>query len=417
VSVRTRIPVLAVAGALVAVLAASAASARSLFTSTIVVDGVDVQVVGVDSVRDLPDLYSDTTLEQLFPAYDPTSSVSAVLDFRGLPATLSYAAGSTTLQFQIPGVLSVQFDAASRDEAQEFLEDWLTGDFESALAPRASLEDLLAALVHRSPIDPVAGNPNSLQTRMFDADWRLGNEGPFLSGVRLPDGPDLFSTGPELATTSSGPWRVNRVELPLSYRANFRRHPGFSFLLDLPLALTSTEGQLSGLGSLGAGFQIRPLSWLSFTPLARAGIVGSDSVGALAVLYTGSLTSRLTVPLGPFELGVANLVGYSHTYDGIEVGDLELEYDLENFTMRNGGSLSGPLAPELFGAQLGFEVFGSDQRFYGDDLFLEAQHEVGAALVLFGDVAGSRYQFLHLGASYVWGEEIDGAQLELRLRF
>lgn len=400
-----------------AALLASPASARKLFTSVITVNGSEVQSVGVDSLRDVPDLYGDATLQTLFSSYTPNSSVAAVLDFRGLPATLSYPANSTTLFFDIPGVLSVQFDGSTREEAQQFLEDWLQGDFVSALAPRASLEDLLGALVRYSPVDPVAGNPNSLQTRMFDADYRLGSEGPFLSGVRLPDAPDLFSTGPELATTDAGPFQVQRAELPLSYRANFRRAPHVSLLLDLPLALTSTEGQLSGLGSFGAGLQIRPFSWWSLTPLGRIGAVGSDSVGALAVLYSGSLTSRMTVPLGPLELGVSNLVGYSHTYDGIEVGDLKLKYKLENATIRNGGSLSGPLGPEVLGAPLGFEVFGSDQRFFGDDLFLDAQDEVGGALVLFGDVAGFRYQALRLGVAYVFGDQVDGVTLELRGRF
>jgi len=316
----------------------------------------------------------------------------------------------------------VRFDATSRDEAEEAFEDWLRGDFDAPGAPSDAVGDLLHALVEHSPVDPVAGNPDSLLTRMFDADWRIGIRGPFLPGTRgawegdtSRGWPGLFSTGPGYAHTESGPFSVDRLELPLSYRANLAEP--VSLILDLPLTATWTEGQISGLGSLGAGLQLRPFAWWSLTPMGRVGAVGSEHVGALAALYSGSITNRFTIPIGPLELGLATLFGASRTIDDLEVSDVELEYDLANQQLRNGAQLSGPFGIELLGAPAGFEVFGSHARFFGDDLFLESMGELGAALVLFGDVRGVPYQAVHLGAAYLFGDDVDGVEVELRFRF
>ena len=86
-----------------------------------------------------------------------------------------------TLTVTVPGVLSISFDPGTLDEALEQFEDWAKGDFDSATAEQGLVTDLLQALVEESPVDPVAGNPNSLQSRMFGSDFRLGSQGPFTS--------------------------------------------------------------------------------------------------------------------------------------------------------------------------------------------------------------------------------------------
>jgi hypothetical protein len=374
---------LALAGALA--LPPGAAHARKLFETAIVVGdaGGTEHFTGTNRLKNVPDMYEVSTLEELFGGFDPMSeNFAAVLDIRGLTGALSWTSPADSdpgLRLVIPGVLSIEFTGSDYDQALDDLEDWLKGDFDTGLAPEAAVTALLQGLVKHSPVDPFAGNPNSLQSRMLSSDYRLGTEGPFTSG----DGPldpstNLVGLGLEYGHFSAGPFSGEVLELPIDYRINLS-NPKWSVLMNLPLTTTFTEGKWSILASGALGAQFRPTDWWALTPLFRMGAAGSIDVGAL------------------------DFAGYEFTYD------------ITNPMTRNGGYVEGEF--DLLGVPAGWKIFGSNMLLFGDDLFAESQNEVGAQLSTLGRIGGKPYEAIGFSVSYLFADDYDAVSLRLRFRF
>ena len=398
--------------ALVAALGISAvAHARDLFSAAISIGGGPATTLSADRARDIPDFIDTRTLLSIDPGYDATQAVAATLDIRGLRGALSFDALVDTLRFTVPAAgIDVSFDGATRDEALSSFEDWLKGEFASALAPKDVTTALLQALVAESPVDPVAGNPNSLQSRMFDADFRMGTAGG-LSALRdggiLPSPVRLDIGG---GYYDAGGFDVYALDLPLHF--GFGLGERFALMLDVPLTFTSTEGAWSGMASGGLGMRVMPFSWWALTPAARIGSVGSLDVGALAVMYSGTLTSHIRIPVGPIAFGIGNMGGVAKTIDAIEVSGFAVDYGLSNWVTRNGVYVEGRLAADRLGTGLGWRVFASDARFFGDELFLESYQQVGAAVAAALPIGG-----LHLELAYLTGRRYEGVSARLGLRF
>jgi hypothetical protein len=401
-----------------ATLFGGSAEATDLFRTHIVVTGGNSGGESTNSFRDVPDLFDADRIADAVGGFDPTSQgFIAVLDFRGLPTQLAWDSGETTLTFSLPGVFDISFTSDTLDGAIDDLEDWLTGDLDADQAANDLLNDFLQALVERSPVDPVAGNPNSLQSRMFQSDYRLGTEGPFTSGgERLSPATNLVGLGFEYGHSNAGPWAVDALDLPIDYRFNFA-NPKWSLLFNLPITATFTEDQWSVLASGGMGFQFRPFDWWSLTPMVRIGMAGSIDVGALAVMYSTSVTNHMKYEWRDITFAMGNTVGFTKTIDGIEINDYEIAYDLTNPYMTNGGYISGGLPFELLGPT-GWKIFGQNTQIWGDDVYASSQSEVGAAFEILGQVGEAPYEKLGLSASYVFGgDDYDGVSLRFRWRF
>jgi len=398
------------------VLPPGLAEAKRLFTAEITIDPLTVPVTssdGTNKINKIPDLFSDANLDQIFGGYDPTTqSFIADLDVRGVLALLSWDPLTTDLELSIDGVLDLTFNAATLDEALVLLERWFDGDLDVATAPDDALTDLLQALVENSPVDPVAGNPSSLESRMLSADYRLGTEGPFTSGdERLEAAPNLLGLGAEYSYFKGGAWSGNLVELPIDYRFDFR-NPKWSLLFDLPLTVTFTEGQWSLIPSVALGAQFRPTSWWSLTPIFRIGGAGSIDVGALAVMYSATITNHMKLAWKGLTFGMGNMGGFAKTINGISIGDFEFSYDLTNPVFRNGAYVSGQI-----GSWAGWKLFGSNMLLFGDDLYADSQNEVGAAIYTVGSIGKQPYQALAFDVSYLFGKDYDAVSLRLRFRF
>ena len=83
--------------------------------------------------------------------------------------------------------------------------------------------------------------------------------------------------------------------------------------------------------------------------------------------------------------------------------------------IRVGGSVAGDLSHELWGAPLAWEAFGSTMQFFGDDLFLERQNELGASLNRVRMLGGEAYTALGLSASTIFGGDgsYEGASIRI----
>lgn len=388
-----------------AALAPAGAEARDLFTSSISVDGAPFHAQGTNRARHIPELFDNDSLSAIDPGYAITDPVTGLIDLRGLAAELSYAGGSTALRFRVDAAgIDVSFDGGSRDASQEQFERWLLeGD------GSGSATALLQAMVAYSPVDPVAGNPNSLESRMFGADYRMGTSGQFQSWAEGAAIPNLFRVDLGGGYYNADGWDVASIDVPLHFSFGVDR---LALLVDVPVTFTSTQGAWTGMGSGALALRVAPLEWWALTPAVRIGGVGSIDLGGLAVMYSGSLTSHIRLPWGPFVFGIGNMGGVASTIDSVEIAGYSLAYDLTNWVTRNGGYIEGNLGSDWLGAGFGWRVFGSDVRFFGDDLYMDSYAEVGV-----GAGAGAVLLGLGLEVSYLFGQDYDGVSARLGLRF
>lgn len=388
-------------------LSGGTARARDLFVAQISIDGQPVVTRSTNRAREIPELFDDGSLIRIDPGYDPNDPVSASLDLRGLSASLSYAGANTALRLLVPGAgIDVSFDGGSRDASEELLEDFLQGDFGVA---GLSATDLVQALVAHSPVDPVAGNPNSLQSRMFAADFRMATSGSFSSWAEGWPLPNVVSLDLGAGYTNADGFDVASIDLPFHASLGVER---FALLVDVPIAFTSTQGAWSGMGSGGIGLRVAPTRWWAITPAARIGGVGSVDLGGLAVLYNATLTSHIRIPIGPFAIGIGNMGGYTSSVDSIEVAGYALAYELTNWVTRNGGYIEGNFGSDTLGLGLGWRVHGSDVRFFGSDLYMENYAEVGA-----GASAGAILAGVGVDVAYFFGRNTRGVSARVGLRF
>lgn len=399
------------AGILVAASGAGSASARDLFSASISIGGGPAATRSANKARHVPDWFGTASLQEIQPGYDATQAVAATLDLRGVTATAQYDALATTLRFNVPSAgIDVSFDGATREEAEATFQSWLEGEHTDLLAPESAATQLFQALVAESPVDPVAGNPNSLESRMFAADWRLGTGG---ATPRLGDGglsPARLGALAGGGYTRADGFDVYAIDLPIHFRAGIG--DTLAVLIDLPIAFTATNGAWSGMGSGGVGLRVAPTSWWRLTPAVRVGGVGSPDVGALAALYSGSLTSEMRISLGPLAVGMGNMGGVAKSIDGIEVSGHTIEYKITNPMVRNGLWIEGSLGTDTLGTGVGWRIGASDVRFFGDDLYMENYQEVTAALA-----AGLPLFGLQVELSYWVGRRTQGINGRLGLRF
>ncbi|MEM7009354.1 MAG: hypothetical protein AAF462_09505 [Thermodesulfobacteriota bacterium] len=367
---------------IIPVFATNYAHTKQLFVVIITVDGDDTATEGTNSLLDVTDFFNNTSLEDIFPDYTDTSSVIGQLDFRGIGTILEFESNSSELVFRIPGRdFEVRFDGESRDESVKQFKQWLRGTFESIEAPGRSLTRLLQIVVANSPVDPVAGNPNSLFTRMIIDDFNQGITGPFISSRNpIPGQKNNFSISAAVTSFNADPYDGETFSIPISYKWNLKSVPKLSLIVDFPVLLTRTQTAWSYMASLGLGAQYRPTKWWSLTPMARVGGVGSFDVGALAFPLSGTLTNYFHYQFPTTHVGWASQGGAITTIDGIEIAGWDLSYELTNYVWRNGGDLLQKMDFNIFGNRAAFKLFLNHTKFWGSELYLESFFDMGIGL-------------------------------------
>jgi len=403
------------------VLASGSASARDLFAVVVTV-GAETAAQSTNSFLDVGDFFAESNLLEHFPTgYDPgTTGYSATLDFRGMIAAVSFDENSETFRFRVPALaIDLAFTGASRDLSVEEFEDWLKGKPVEATNSEALSTQLMRALVAQSPVDPVAGNPNSLESRMFERDLDLGTLGPFLKDFSGdPERPpSLWKLDFDFGHFAAGPYGGQTYELDIAFGGNVNRR--IALMADLGMMFSVTEGQaLTGLGNLGLGLQGRIAENWNLALVVRGGVVGSIDVGGVGAMVSVSLVNHMGFDFSDYRLEMSNMVGSAVSIDGIEIDGVGLEYDnLTNVVLKNGFSLYRELARLGGSRPLRARLFVTDTQFFGDDLWLEHSDEVGLGLGLASANGVQTYDPVALDLSYVFGTAYDAFRLKLSLRF
>jgi hypothetical protein len=397
----------AFAAALLGAALAAPAAARDIFSGTFTVDGQTVQA-GTNNASDFADLLTNAGLNSLFANYTITSAATVNASLRGVPATLSYLQGSTTLRLQVPSAgVDESFTGGTRDASQDLAIEWLKG------AGGSALTRVLQQAVATTSLDPVAGNPNSLMSTMGASDFNNALGGGATAG--------RSSFGARFGSYTAEGFNSDVYSLPLA--TSFNVEGGGAVVLDLPLTFATTEGAQSYSGSFGVGYRApiriglpESLSW-TLTPMLRAGAVGSVDLGAVGGMWSVSVTSVLDWRVRPgTAIKMGNMVSRLQTLP-ISYAGYSASYELTNYMFRNGLVLSQDVG-ELFGRQVQASAFAVDTRFTGDALYVSNYQEYGAYLSFgMGNVAG-RTLPLAVGVTVLQGERgYRGFSLNLGMSF
>ena len=345
---------------------------------------------GFESVIDLFDRYEDGTLDSIISGYDDTKASFGQIDFRGIPMTLRFD-DNAVLTFNVPDadIHNMTFDGGSQEESFQLLKDWLKNNKDGLM------KKILKAGVEKTPYDMVAGNPNSLMATMTDNSFQRAGGGVLGNFVSY-----ISPNASQHSFDFDGDTKKARVySLPLAKTFDFG-NSGYALLFDMPLTYADMDGSVSYAAQLGLGLKIPvinndKMSW-NLIPAGRVGAIGSEDMLSGGILYSGTLTSDLQIPVGNFTYGLTNMVGYIRDYS-LKVDDYEIEYDLQNTIFKNGVSVRWDFADK-------WALNGSyAYTFYsGSELFIDDYHDTGVALVRKFD-KGSFFSGMALVGNYAFG--------------
>ena len=353
--------------------------------------------------------------------YSETDKLGALIDFRGLPVELTFSGGSTKLTLDIPdiGVHEV-FSGSSRDDSVEAMKDWLKSNGSKAV------EDMMKKLAEVSPVDPLAGNPNSLMATTVTNDFDIGFTN---TATKLSSAISSSATGTTSANDMMVSASYNNVEvdgkksklytLPLSYSINFDRNRDEKVIFYIPVTYTEVEGAKGMSLGFKVGYQ-RPVTedW-TLTPTIGYSATGSVDLGTLAQLGSTSLISCYDFhPTDSLTLSMGNMIGY---YTTVKLYSGEYAYDpgISNTVFRNALMLDIPT--DSFINHTSFEIFVIDTRYTGTKLYIDTYQEYGIAYGfdrISEELLGENLKMLSkksfkVGVTYLNADKADGFKINL----
>ncbi|MBF0136986.1 MAG: hypothetical protein H7833_09400 [Magnetococcus sp. DMHC-1] len=362
------------------------------------------------------------SMDSLNIGYTEQSQATAVLNLRGVEANFAYTANSPSLQFNIPSLgITQTFNGATRKQSQDMLEDWFKKN------PNI-LSRMFKEYAKSTPIDPIAGNPNSLMSQMAASDFRaatgIGVEDKDVSQKEDANksdaksdhaNPGLLGVGIRYGQYKSNGFKTDTTTLPLFYSKVINK---YTLFFDVPLSMIETESSKSYTGSLGVGLKVPVMNKWNITGFLRDGVGGSKDLGAVSGIYSGSLTSDFSylIPDDGSKIMMGNMISYSKTYS-IEVGGYETNYDLSNYIFRNGLAFERKLPFDLLSKKVTGELFAINTYFGGDDVYVKSSTDIGFDLGTNMTIGNYTYKDNKLGLTYTFGGGYTGFTLNYGYKF
>lgn len=392
------------AAALVCALLGAAGSSRAaeLFQVTASAGGQS-GTASYSSAQAAFDGLSLAALQALAPAYTSTSVAFMVIDYRGLKLDTAYPTPGPSLRLTIASLgITQTFNGATREESRQLLRTYFkTGD---------ALDRIMKALAEASPVDPIAGNPASLQTRLVTGSYKryfsglaselsgrslgrtasaragpplwlaaAGNEPPVL-GDRAKDlDPSRYAAMAEadLAWYSRAGLSSTVASLPFSVTLPTSAERPLS--VDGELNLANTEGARTYGGSIALAYRQRISDNWALVPSASIGISVSPDLGGAGTMASVALTSSYRLVKRPdYELWMGNAVNLTRSVSTTLAG-YRFNPGLHNLALTNGLMLSLP--PAAFLPDLWVELSLNDTRFSGSAVYDRRYNELGLALL------------------------------------
>ncbi len=356
------------------------------------------------TIEDLQD-YLNPTLIAGYPGagYTPTSQVAEVFDIRGATVVGGYGTASNTLAFRVVDPASgttllnsagqpCTFSFTGTSRQASFNQFDLALDDDASPTSQLLSSCLATAWSQFSPVDPVVGNPYSLQGNMVRAGLDLtdsdsiveqdalareaGGEGPNSAG-------DPWVIGATFSTGSSDRFHMNRIDARLSKGWRVFEGNRARLKLDIPFSYTRIKGTSAYTTQVGLGLEVpvRP-NW-SLEPRVAYGLVYSPDNASIGHILQASVASRLVIGnLGRGHLVLGNMAGYSFTLK--PPGDSNLNPDVKNWVFRNGLAYEMPLKMRMAGRSTSFRASYVFTNYTGDRLYNNKFHEMTVSFGLRG---------------------------------
>jgi hypothetical protein len=389
------------------------------------------------NAEDAIDQIRTENLQRVLPGYTDFDAINADFNYRGVPMSARFDAAatvpSTVLHFSIPDLgFARDFIGATRSDSVRLLLDFLKQD-------SAFLGQLGRLLVAKSPADPIAGNPASLQSSMIMGDfatalwamnpdldeedeqsaWRraplrlaqAGSAAPAAGAVRTVN--NLAGAGVSGLSISQEDIRANAATLPLQYNSRSDVDPRRGFSIRVPISTVDYEGS-KGVGA-GLAFAYRlPLArrW-AITPSIGYGATYSEDLGAVGHFVSASVTSTYAFKFTGFDLVLGNMIGVyrSLKFTG---GDYSYDPEITNVAFRNGLVYSRPF--ELGGTRRSLQAYVIDTRMTGTELFIDNWQEIGINIGSRSRINAAR-EYGSVGIGYLFSPSYKGFTVQASYLF
>lgn len=371
----------------------------------------DAARVSEPNLIDLSRALKQSAIEKLLPSYTPTSAVSLDLNLRGIGSKAFFPANSTILTLVIPqaGITEV-FAGATRNESLNLMREYLRNGGRRG--------KLLKAYYRHSPIDPIAGNPDSLLSQMGEADYALGRLSP-LSGCSAcwSAQPIIhqYQVGVKGSRAFSKGFETTTVTMPLRY--SYSPDLRWAFILDAPFTYFRNGGASSMFASLGMGLRIPVRENWSITPILRLGTGGTLDLCTAGNFVSTGLTSEIHGCWNGWVVSMTNYVAYESTANFWLTG-LNFNYKLQNYTFKNGLWINSCEGFSLCNRKIHLAVSFVDTIFSKKDLYISHYDEVGLWLITNEVLPAMCYDCLTFGVTARYGQEnYKGMNLNLNYQF
>lgn len=398
--------------ALISICSATAAQA-DIFDLTVTTEGVSGQS-SYSNIEDLFDVVDDVAFDSINSSYTDTSIATALLNVRGVPVVMEFPDSGPTLVFRVESLgVEETFTGADRDASEAALRDFLENEGQYII------DDLLEEFVATTPFDPVAGNPNSLQSNMVTTSHEIG--------TAIGDEPSLVPRGNNQTKSATltgvnarfGAYTVDGKNVDvftLPIKQQFALDDtGMALIFQAPLTVVNTDGSYSGSGILASGIRVPILPNWSVTPSASFGAVASRDAGSLALMYGANVTSNVAFPVFGLRGTLGNTLGITQTLP-TDYGDFTAGYDLTNIITRNGVGISGDV--EVMETELSWEASVANTQFFGDEVYIDNYTDIAVSFGMDTAIDGVLWEQLRVGVTYTFSnKDYDGFRLNLGYNF
>lgn len=319
--------------------------------------------------------------------YTQQSVVSGIFDIRGAAASAGYAFNSTALVIRVLNPdgttlnqrdgtpCAFQYNGQTRQQSfNQFDAD--VGDTPSPTG-KAILACLSRSLAQNSPVDPLAGNPFSLQSSLARSALDLSSGDSLIEQGGANNAGDPWIVGASVSSGSAGRFNMTRVDARVL--RGFRVLEGKRALLkvDMPFSYSRTKGAEAFTGQVGIGMEVPVIAqrW-SLEPRVGYGVVYSSAQGSVGHILQGTVASRYVlngVGRGHFVIG--NMVGYSSTL-ATPFTDYNLDPGVKSWVFRNGLAYELPLKLRAGGRMASLRASYNFTFYEGTKLYNNNFHEM-----------------------------------------
>lgn len=389
---------------------ATSVYSREPYHATVTVVPESASVSAPNLVDLSRDLRSDS-IQALIPFYTPTTAVAIDINLRGIDVLSSFAANSTDLVITIPQAgITQTFSGGTRDASIQL--------FRNFIRDGGSRHRLLPAYARYSPIDPIAGNPNSLQAQMAQADYALGNLSP-LSGCDCGWSAQpifhQFQAGANICRGFSNGFDTTCVTLPLRY--SFSPDLNTALILDAPFTYVRNGGASSLFTSLAIALRMPVMDHWTLTPILRLGAGGSLDLCVSGAFISAGLTSVYSLKISDYVVAMTNYAGYLSSTN-LWLSGINFNYHLHTCVFKNGLSLTSCNAYTIWERPVNFSISFEDSYFARSHLYIKHFDEIGVSLITNYFNPYVHYDSLSLGFFYAFGEkDYKGYTLNLTYQF